>query len=131
MGRARQVDRGTAGTVLTVLRAGYGTVQLVRPGLIGGWLIAGGLDSRERAVSRVLGARQLLQAAVTLAAPGSATLTLGAGVDALHATSMLGLGLADRRRRRAAFNDAAVAGALALAGLAAAGSADEKERGGP
>ena len=50
----------------------------------------------------------------------------GAGVDALHAASMLMLAGADRTARRAALTDAAVEAAFAATGLAVAVSSGDR-----
>ena len=66
---------------------------------------------------RLLGARQVAQAVLTGTRPSHAVLVLGAGVDALHASSMVILALFDRRLRRAALADAFVALGFAWAGF--------------
>ncbi|MBE1552144.1 hypothetical protein GGC64_006231 [Mycobacterium sp. OAS707] len=105
---------------LTVLRAVVGATYLLVPQWIPGLLWGLRLDSRARLVVRILGARHLLQAAVLAASARPLILRLGSVVDALHATSMLGLAAVDDRRRRAALGDAAVASSLAAAGWAQA-----------
>ena len=99
-----------------VARAGYGLGLLCAPGLAAG--LAGSLpsDTRFRGVARVLGARHCAQALVTVCRPSPDALLLGAGIDILHAASMLALA-ASRRRRRAGLTDAAAATAFAAAGL--------------
>jgi hypothetical protein len=87
------------------------------------------VGSRALAVARVLGARQLLQAALTRGpAPSAAWLRMGAAVDAAHAASMIGLAAADRTLRRATLADAAAATAFASGGLAAARRAPRTAR---
>ena len=76
-----------------------------------------------------LGARHLIQAALTWVRPTHTSFMLGAGTDALHATSMVLLGAASRRWRAAALADAALAATLAVAGLACA--RDKARRAGP
>ena len=72
-------------------------------------------------MARVLGARHLLQAVVTTGAgPSAESLGLGAAIDIVHATSMAGLAMADRRVRRATLTDALIEIAFAAAGLSAA-----------
>ena len=100
-----------------ILRALLGSLYLVGPQWLPELLLGVRLDSRARFVVRVLGARQLLQAALGIAVPSRLTLRLGSAVDALHAGSMLALAAVDSRRRGAALGDAAVAGSLAAAGL--------------
>lgn len=63
-------------------------------------------------VVRLLGIRLLAQGLVELARPTSGVLSGAAGVDALHAVSMIGVA-ADARHRRVALVSAAVAGASA------------------
>ncbi|MGY1718699.1 hypothetical protein ACI8AG_06610 [Blastococcus sp. SYSU DS0552] len=65
-------------------------------------------------VTRVLGARLIAQHALVLVRPDSARLRLAAGVDALHAASMLPV-LALPRYRRAALVSSGVAAVSALA----------------
>jgi hypothetical protein len=74
---------------------------------------------------RVLGVRHLLQAGVETLAPVPAVHYLGAVADGLHALSGVGLVAVDRRWRRAALIDSAIATCF---GLAAALTA-ESDRG--
>ena len=67
-----------------------------------------------RAVLRVLGVRQIVQAAVVTRWPRPLVLGLAAVVDALHAASGLALGTTDRKWRGPALLDAAVALGFAL-----------------
>ncbi len=114
---------GGPAAALEALRAGYGALQLGRPGLIARRLLACPLDQRGRVVARVLGVRQLGQALASGLRPSYPVLALGVEVDLLHAASMLALGIADRRRRRAALTDALIASSFALGGLLAAHAA--------
>jgi hypothetical protein len=68
------------------------------------------------AVARVLGARQLVQAAVTAVAPTGPVAGLGALVDGLHAGTNLGIAAVSPRWRRIALTDAVIAGGFAAAG---------------
>ncbi len=72
------------------------------------------------ATLRVLGVRHLAQAAVTLRRPAPAVLTVGAAADTLHAATALVLAAADRRQRRIALLDTAIAGGWILLDLSAA-----------
>ena len=78
---------------------------------------------RARSVARILGARHLAQAVLTLWRPRPAVFLAGAGIDACHAVSMVALAAWDPRMRRAGIADAAAAftatGALTGAGAAA------------
>jgi hypothetical protein len=106
---------------LQVARAGYGSALLLLPGpalRLGGGHPA---DRRSRNVARVLGARHLVQAAVTGGiGPSAELLGLGAALDITHAASMAGLALADRRVRRVTLTDALIEIAFAAAGLSSA-----------
>jgi hypothetical protein len=107
---------------MDLVRGGLGLAHLAAPGLAGRLLSGAPFGSGARAVVRVLGARQVVQAAASWARPSTAVIALGAGVDALHSASMIALAGFSRRWRRAGLLDAAIAGALAWAGLAAARS---------
>jgi hypothetical protein len=74
---------------------------------------------RGRRVAQLLGARHLIQAAVTAFVPEPDVFALGAAVDAVHAGSMVVLGAADPVARHAALTDA-----LAEAVFAAMGRPD-------
>ena len=105
---------------LAGVRAGYGAVQLLRPSYSAEQLLGGPLDPGAMAAVRVLGARQLAQAAVSVAVPSARLLALGAGADGAHALSMAALALADHRRRRPALVSGLIAAAFAAGGAAAA-----------
>ena len=66
-------------------------------------------DERAVVTFRVLGARHLIQAALSGLRPTRDRLAVGAAVDFIHAGTGLAFGTADERRRRVAFTDAAVA----------------------
>jgi hypothetical protein len=111
--------RGRA--LLPVIRAGYGLTLVAAPGAVIR-LVTGHLPGRrERRVARLLGARHLIQAAVTALAPVPSVLAAGAGADALHAASMIMLAAVDRGSRRAALTDATAESLLAAAGFSSAG----------
>jgi hypothetical protein len=76
--------------------------------------------TRERALTRVLGARLLAQAAVTDVRPDAASVALGAEIDLVHAASMLVWAVVDRQSRRLTLMSAALAGLFAAAGGAQA-----------
>ncbi|HEY2550629.1 MAG TPA: hypothetical protein VGI64_08630 [Streptosporangiaceae bacterium] len=71
---------------------------------------------RERGTARVLGARQLAQAAAAACDPGRPMMTAGAAIDTVHAASTVLLYRAARPARRAVLADGAVAVFFALAG---------------
>ncbi|HEY8300560.1 MAG TPA: hypothetical protein VIG48_01550 [Jatrophihabitans sp.] len=69
---------------------------------------------------RILGARGLVQGALTVAVPDPAVLALGASVDTAHALSMVPVAIGSSRYRRPAAVSAGVAAALAAAAAALA-----------
>jgi hypothetical protein len=95
--RSRRRDRATA---LEAGRAALGVLHLVRSrpraaakhGEVG--------PDPTRAFDRILGVRQLVQAALLTRSGSPNAHTLGALVDLVHAISMLPLALVDPRRRR-------------------------------
>jgi hypothetical protein len=106
---------------LTAIRASYGGALLIAPGAVI-YLGTGRCPSRRaRRVARLLGARHLIQAGVSTLAPLPSVLAAGAGVDGLHAASMLMLAGADRGgMRRAALTDSLAEALFAAAGVSAA-----------
>jgi hypothetical protein len=110
-------------------RACYGAALLCAPGLVLGLCTGRASSQRARAVVRILGARHLAQAALTLWRPSPAVLLAGAGIDACHAASMLALAATDPQLRTAGIADGAAAaaftatGALTGAGAGAASAA--------
>jgi hypothetical protein len=97
------------------LRASYGLVQLLRPELLEGRLLEPG-DSKGLSALRLLGARDLLQAALG-SVGGRSLRRVGGFVDVLHGLSMVALAVADRPRRPAATVNALVALAFAAGEL--------------
>lgn len=75
---------------------------------------------RDRQILRVLGARQLAQAAVSLVHPSRRVLAAGSVVDALHAATCVGLAAVDGRWRRGGLVGALDATVFSLAGYASA-----------
>ena len=124
--------KSTGAWVVTLVRAGYGVALLAAPEalikLTGDPVTGQAPGERARpsrracGVARVLGVRHLVQAGLTAAAlragPGRTYYAVagGAAVDALHATTMMGLALADRGARRVALADTGAELALATAG---------------
>ena len=116
-------NRLAAPDLLDVVRACYGGLLLAAPRRVLTACTREQASPRALGVVRVLGARHLLQAALTggpLSArgpsgeipPGRALLA-GSGVDTMHAASMIGLALAHRPLRRAALADAVLESTLA------------------
>jgi len=118
MPRPPAAARGPA--LLPSIHACYGVVLVAAPGAV--IRLATGQPSgrRERGIARLLGARHLVQAAITALAPVPGVLAAGAGVDTLHTTSMIMLAAADRHVRRAALTDALAESLFAVAGFSSA-----------
>lgn len=74
------------------------------------------VDTNSVVVARILGARQLTQAALSGIRPSPEVLAMGVWVDTVHALTALGLAVVDRTRARAGLTDTAVAGVWAAAG---------------
>ncbi|MFI6133803.1 hypothetical protein [Micromonospora sp. NPDC051141] len=113
MGRRRALRRA----VLTG-RVAWGTLLLLAPGAL-----LRPVDPTTPAALgtlRLLGARHLTQAAVTLRWPEPGVFAAGAAVDSVHALATLALAAADRRQRHAALADTAVAAVWAVLGATTA-----------
>jgi hypothetical protein len=83
------------------------------------------VDTKSVVIVRILGARQLTQAALSGFRPSPEVLAMGVWVDAVHTSTALALAVIDRSRARAGLTDAAVAGIWTGAGyrdLARAGA---------
>lgn len=100
------------------VRIVYGTVLLAVPNPVLRLVTGQAATTRERALTRILGARLLTQAAVTDFHPDAASLALGAQVDFVHAATMLGWAAVDRRSRRLTLLSTGIAGLFAVAGAA-------------
>jgi hypothetical protein len=98
------------------VRACYATVLLCMPGPALGLSTGRPPTPRARTVARILGARHLAQAVLTLWRPSPAVFLAGAGVDACHAASMLALAAADPGLRHAGIADACAATAFTATG---------------
>lgn len=100
-------------------RASYGLALVLAPREMIR-LAAGRLPGRrECGVARLLGARHLVQAALTAVIPLPGVFAIGAQVDTVHAASMLMLAAAGRRGRRAVLTDALTEAIFAAAGFSA------------
>ena len=98
------------------VRAAYGAVLLSAPGAVVRLYSGHPDDRRSRRVARLLGARHLTQAVLTVGAPSATVRALGVEADLAHAVSMLGLAAGDRSRRRAGLSDAVGAASFAAVG---------------
>ncbi len=114
---------------LLVARSTYGGALLLAPAR---WLSAVArtpVDRPAAAVARVLGARELAQAALVDRRPTRDRLLVGAGVDAAHAASMVPVARWAHRRahRRLAARSARTATGFATASLIAAAAVARRD----
>jgi hypothetical protein len=108
---------GTVGRAGMVARAAWGAGCLAAPATVGRALGLAPADRRARLLLRLLGARDLGQAVLAATAPPPALLRAGAGLDALHAASMLALAAVSPHYRRPALTSAAIATGWTVASL--------------
>jgi hypothetical protein len=102
----------TAGRALQVIRAGYGATLILMPGPAIRLTTGRPPSRRACRTARLLGARHLVQTALTAAAPWPGTFAIGGQLDTLHAAS-------SRPGRRPALTDALAEAAFAAAGFSA------------
>jgi hypothetical protein len=108
-----------AGLALQLIRASYGLALILVPGPAIRLATGRPPSRRTCRTARLLGARHLVQTALTAAAPQPAVFAAGGQVDTLHAASMLLLAAVSRGGRRAALTDALTEAAFAAAAFAA------------
>ena len=102
--------------VIEVLRGAWGAALLAAPDRILSAIQGVRVDTKSRVIARILGARQLSQAALSGFRPSPEVLAMGVWVDTVHALTALGLALVDCDRARAGLTDTAIAGLWATAG---------------
>jgi hypothetical protein len=107
-----ELVRGTAGSWL-----GMGALMLIRPERALAVVGQPAPPPALVAITRVLGARTVLQNVVVLAAPSRAIVRGGAAVDLAHALSMVGAALRWPAYRRAALASGALAATAATIAL--------------
>lgn len=112
------IDRVPLRGVAVAARLAWGGLLLLAPGAL--LRPVGPATTTAVRTLRVLGARHLVQAAVTVRRPTRGVFAAGAAVDGLHALTDLALAAADRRQRPAALTDAAVAAGWMLLGAVVA-----------
>jgi hypothetical protein len=105
---------------LCAARACYGAALILAPRAALGGPALGADEPGSVPIARLLGVRHLAEAAVLFRRADRRLLLAGAGVDCLHAASMLALAAISPSRRRLAVAGAASAGVFAAAGLLAA-----------
>lgn len=99
-----------------LLRAGWGAVLLAAPAGVLNHIHGVEADRKALAVTRILGARHLVQASFSGINPGPEVLAAGIWVDTVHSMTAFGLAALDRRRARGGVVDGIVA--ASWAGLA-------------
>ena len=97
-------------------RASWGAALLLDPAAVLERVHHLRADRASLVVARILGARHVVQAALSGLRPSPAVLAVGVWVDGAHATTAIALACVDRARARAALTDAAVAAAWMAAG---------------
>lgn len=102
--------------LVEVARASWGLTLLLAPRQVLRPLRLATNDDRATGVTRVLGARHLVQAALSGVQPSPEILAAGIWVDRVHALTAATLAALDPRRRRGALVDAGVATAWAAFG---------------
>ena len=109
-------ETAAASRALQLIRTSYGAALVLAPGVLI-YLATGRTPShRARRVAQLLGARHLVQAAVTAFVPVPDVFALGAEVDAVHAASMVLVAPAGGAAGRAAALDTLAEAAFAAAG---------------
>ncbi|TAM65010.1 hypothetical protein [Mycobacterium sp.] len=98
---------------IELIRAGWGGVLLAAPAEVLGHIHGIRVDRRAIVVTRILGARHLVQALLSGVDPGPEVLAAGVWVDTVHSVTALGLAVVDRRRARGGVTDALVAASWA------------------
>lgn len=101
---------------IELLRAAWGVALIIAPRQVMENVHHVKVDTKSVVIARILGARQLTQAALSGFRPSPEVLAMGVWVDAVHALTALGLAGADRSRARAGLTDTTVAGLWAGAG---------------
>ena len=119
-------DLSTPMAALIGLRVVAGAALLIAPGTVLGDLPHQEVKGAARAFARILGARHLVEAAVLMRDHTHRWVLLGAGVDAVHAATMVALAVARPDERRLALTNAVTAGALAGAGVMASRDGDQR-----
>ena len=90
-------------------RAAWGAGMLFAPRLVLERVHGVDIDTKAVIVARILGARHLVQAALSGIDPSPEVLAMGVWVDTAHASTALALAAADHSRRRAGITDGIVA----------------------
>lgn len=103
----------TSGYAVAAARAGWGTLLVLWPDPIIRATSRQPPTTASLVVARILGVRQLIQAATILRWHSRTAQNLGMATDLLHASTGVGLALLSTRWRRGALVDATLATAFA------------------
>jgi hypothetical protein len=101
---------------IEVIRAGWGAALLIAPRTVLARVHGVQVDRKALVISRILGARHLVQASLSGPTPTPEILAAGIWVDSVHSLTALGLAVVDRSRARAGLVDAVVAALWAVFG---------------
>lgn len=100
-----------------LVRAGWGAVLLAAPAEVLTRIHGVQVDRQALVVTRILGARHLVQASFSGLNPSPEVLAAGIWVDTVHSMTALGLAAVDRHRARGGIVDGLVAGLWAVVAL--------------
>jgi hypothetical protein len=107
---------------IEIVRSIWGTALLVAPRTILSRVHGVDVDHKAVVVTRILGARHIVQAMLSGIDPSPEVIAAGVWVDAVHSTTALGLAVVDPLRARGGITDAIIAAAWALFGARDAAS---------
>jgi len=102
---------------IEIIRSLWGAILLGAPRRVLSRVAGAEVDHRAVVVVRILGARHLVQAALSGINPSPEVIAAGVWVDTVHSVTAFGLAAADRHRASGGITDAVVAAAWALVGL--------------
>lgn len=111
---------------MTLLRVGVGGACIVSPRRVASAAAGRPAVTLACVFTRILGVRQLVQAALTVTTPDLMTPLRGAVIDGLHAATMVLLAAVSRRHRRAALVSTTMAATFCAVGMVRA--RDHRER---
>ena len=102
---------------IEIVRSLWGTVLLAAPREVLSRLHGLDVDRKAVVVTRILGARHLVQAMFSGIRPSPEVIAVGVWVDAVHSITAVGLAVVNPHRARGGITDAIVAAAWALFGI--------------
>jgi hypothetical protein len=102
---------------IELMRAAWGAVLLAAPRFVLSRMRGVRVDRKALVVTRILGARHLLQALLSGINPSAEMLAAGVCIDAVHSMTAFGLAAVDRHRARGGMIDGVVAASWAWLGL--------------